>query len=80
MNVPAGFAIVRSKHYDDVFWCAVVTSGAPDGFSGCHWQLYNRYGDTVSYGVSTGRGGEGIGSALTAMQLAKAAARRRDVP
>ena len=78
MNVPMGFAIIYSKHCEGVFWCAVVNSGSPDGFKGCYWQLYDRNGDTVSYGESKGWSGDGAGSALSAMKLAKAAARRRD--
>ena len=58
----------------------VVTSGSPDNFRGCYWQLYDLDGKLVSYGHSKGYGGTGMGSALTAMKQAKASARRRMRP
>lgn len=77
MNVPQVEVIV-SRHDDARRWFAVVTSGSPDRFDGCYWHLYDMDGRTVSYGSSKGWNGKGAGSALTAMKLAKAAARRRD--
>ena len=78
MNVPSGFEIIRSEHDPARFWCAVVMSGSPDRFPGCYWHLYNSDGSIESYGSSKGWSGDGAGSALSAMKLAKAAAKRRD--
>lgn len=61
-------------------WVVVVTSARhyEDGFLGCHWQLYSAmHGKLESYGYSKGYGGDGRGSALTAMANAKKAMRRR---
>jgi len=77
MNLPS-VEIVRSRHDPARFWVAVQTSGAPDNFCGCYWQLYDDRGKLVSYGESRGWNGNGAGSALSAMKLAKTAARRRD--
>jgi hypothetical protein len=79
MNVPQ-MEMILSKHDPARRWFAVVTSGAPDRFEGCYWHLYDMEGQTVSYGHSRGWNGDGAGSALSAMKLAKAAARRRDKP
>lgn len=78
MNVPMGFAIIYSKHREGVFWVAVVMSGSPDRFPGCYWHLYNYDGSIETVGESKGWSGDGAGSAISAMKLAKAAARRRD--
>lgn len=63
-----------------------------DGFRGCHWHLYSCNGRgpveaigfvkgdngvLEAYGYSKGYGGDGAGSALTAMANAKKAMRRR---
>lgn len=61
-------------------WVIIVNSARPhdDGFLGCHWHLYScAHGKLESYGFSKGYGGDGAGSALTAMANAKKAMRRR---
>lgn len=60
-------------------WVAVVTSAMQysDGFKGCNWQLYSPEGKIVTYGISRGWDGEGAGSALSAHDYARRAAKRR---
>lgn len=53
-----------------------VTSGKPDNLPGCHWTLFTPSGKIVGSGFSSGLRQTGAGSALTAMKLGKAAARR----
>jgi hypothetical protein len=79
MNVPMGVEVIRSKNDPTVFWVAVVSSGSPDQFRGCYWHLYNSDSSIESYGWSKGWSGDGWGSAISAMRLAKKAAKRRDV-
>jgi hypothetical protein len=77
MNVPS-VKTYRTKHSASATWFAVVNSGAPDRFPGCYWFLYDESGRTISYGESKGWSGDGAGSAISAMRLAMAAARRWD--
>jgi hypothetical protein len=73
MNLPT----VEIVEHCGVKMICVVTSGFPDNFRGCYWQLYDLDGKIVGYGESKGWGGNGAGSALTAMKNAKTSARRR---
>lgn len=59
-------------------WTIVVTSGQPDRFPGSYWQLFNPEGKSDGMGETKGWDGQGAGSALSAVTLGKAAARRRD--
>lgn len=53
-----------------------VMSARPDGLKGCYYTLHSPKGAIVGHGHSAGRDGSGMGSALTAMQNGRAAAKR----
>ena len=55
---------------------AIVWSMERDAGVGCHWRVDDLCGNRISWGYSKGRGGDGLGSRLTAMDNAKRAARR----
>lgn len=60
-------------------WVAVVTSATQhhDGFRGCWWELYDPNGKRSASGLSRGWDKEGAGSALSAHDYARRAAKRR---
>lgn len=53
-----------------------VSSGRPDDLMGCHWTMHLADGRLVGSGFSGGYRLSGLGSAITAMKLGRAAARR----
>lgn len=73
MNIPQ----VNVIHGENGLFCvAVVTSGHYDHYKGCYWVLVGPDNQVISWGESAGYGGDGLGSALTAMKNAKAASKR----
>jgi hypothetical protein len=69
MNIPQVEVIEREL-------ILVINSGFYDGFKGCYWHLHDLNSDLVSWGQSRGYGGDGMGSALSAMKLGKSAAQK----
>lgn len=73
MNLPV-VKTIRAGWPSDRILFAVVTFATKheDGFAGCHWQLYDEYGDLITRGFSK----RFPGTVLFAMKNASAAARR----
>jgi len=53
-----------------------VTSADGGYLEGCWWTLHSPDGRLLNHGRSKGYGGSGMGSALTAMKIGRAAAKR----
>lgn len=75
----ANLAYVETVRQGEHVMICIVNSAhhGSCGFRGCWWQLYDQDGKSQGHGMSKGWDKDGAGSALSAMKLAKAAAKRR---